>query len=183
MLAPMPKLQRSKPTAITSSGGLVILTDLDGVLCDPDSSSLAGARDALEVLGVRNVPVVLCSERSAAELICLQRMLDIRAPFICESGGAVYIPRDYFVEPIGGGNDADWEVIEFGAPYAEVSAALRRTAASLQIPLLHLDVREADQLSPALGRSLFGAEGSRARQYDAGFLIPACAAHTTPRTF
>ena len=31
----------------------------------------------------------------------MQRALDIREPFICESGAAVYIPRHYYVELTG----------------------------------------------------------------------------------
>src|SRR5438046_368848 len=65
MITTNPASCPSPSTVVASSGRLVILTDVDGVLCDPGTCSVADARAALEVLGARNVPVVLCSERSA----------------------------------------------------------------------------------------------------------------------
>lgn len=184
MFTPISMSHASPSTVVTSSGGLLILTDVDGVFCNPETRSVADARAALELLKAQEVPVVLCSERSAAELIWLQQALDIREPFICESGAAVYIPRDYYVELTGmGENGPDWEVIEFGLPYAKVNAALRRVAASLQIPILSLEDLDPDQLSRELGMTTSEAERALCRQYDAPFRILASDPHVTPRLF
>ena len=184
MITTNPASYPSPSTVVASSGRLVILTDVDGVLCDPGTCSVADARAALEVLGARNVPVVLCSERSAEELIWLQRALDIREPFICESGAAVYIPRNYYVELTGMDESGeDWEVIEFGSPYAEVSAALHRVAASLQIPILALDDFDRDQQSRELDMTMSGTEPAHCRQYDVQFSILGSGPHATPRLF
>jgi mannosyl-3-phosphoglycerate phosphatase len=114
----------------------------------------------------------------------LQHVLDIREPFICESGGAVYIPRGYF-----GGSDevdgegSDWEVIEFGRPYTEVNATLQRVAASLQIPILSLEELAAEQLSRELGTTALGAGPGRGRKYDGRFRILASDLHAKPKLF
>jgi mannosyl-3-phosphoglycerate phosphatase len=162
----------------------VILTDVDGVLCHPETRSLADARTALAVVEARNVPVVLCSERSAAELIWLQRALDIREPFICESGAAIYIPRDYYVELTGAEeNGTDWEVIEFGSSHAQVSAALSRVAASAQIPIGTLDDLDTDGSSRDPGLTMFETGRALCRQYDVRFRILTSDPHATPRLF
>jgi mannosyl-3-phosphoglycerate phosphatase family protein len=184
MITPIPMSHPSPSTVVASSGGLVILTDVDGVLCDPETCSVADARAALEILAARKVPVVLCSERSAAELIWLQRALDIREPFICESGAALYIPRDYYCELTGmDENGTDWEVIEFGSPYAKVSAALRRVATSLQIPIRSVDDLDPDQQSCELDMAMSETEPAHCRQYDVRFRILPSDPHAAPRLF
>ena len=184
MFTPVPSSLTSPSTAITSSGGLLILTDVDGVFCNLETHSLADARAAMEVLKAQGIPVVFCSDRSAVELIWLQQALDIRAPFICESGAAVYIPRDYYVELTGtGGNGADWEVIEFGLPYARVGAVLRRIAASLRIPILGFEELDPEQLSRELGMTASEATRALCRQYDVPFRILESDPHATPRLF
>jgi mannosyl-3-phosphoglycerate phosphatase family protein len=127
---------------------VVVITDVDGVLRHAESHSLAEAAPALEMLAAHGVPVVLCSEHSASELMALQRTLGLCHPFICEGGAALYIPGGYFsgLQDLGvtGG---DWEVIEFGVPRAEVAAALRRTAASLQIAIVTMDELSVDEVA------------------------------------
>jgi mannosyl-3-phosphoglycerate phosphatase family protein len=162
----------------------MILTDVDGVLCHAETRSVADARAAVGLLERQDVPVVLYSERSAAELVWLQHELDIREPFICESGAAVYIPRDYFVQlPRTSGNTGDWEVIEFGAPYATVVAALRRVAAALQIPIVGLDDLGAVQLSRELAMPVSDADRALSRQYDARFRLLTSDPAARPRLF
>lgn len=101
------------PVASTS---LVVLTDLDGTLCDPRTHSCDGARDALALLADRGIPVVLISDRTTGELMSLQRDLCLLHPFVCE-GAALYVPRGYFLglsrlgEPSG-----RWDVVRFRPP-------------------------------------------------------------------
>jgi mannosyl-3-phosphoglycerate phosphatase family protein len=145
---------------------------------------VADARAAVGLLERQDVPVVLYSDRSATELIWLQHELDIREPFICESGAAVYIPRDYFVQlPGTDGNTGDWEVIEFGAPYARVAGALRRAAAAQRIPIVGLDELGAAQLSREFATSVSDAERALSRQYDVRFRVLTSDPGARPRLY
>jgi mannosyl-3-phosphoglycerate phosphatase family protein len=182
MFTSIPSSLTSPSAPVTPSGGLLILTDVDGVFCDPGTRSVDEARATLEFLKAQDVPVVLCSERSAMELIWLQQTLGVRAPFICESGAAVYVPRDYYVELTGTGHHGpDWEVIEFGAPYPKVKATLRRAAASLQVPILCLDGLDPDRLSRELEITRDEAERALCRQYDVPFRILSADPHASQR--
>lgn len=99
------------------STSLVVLTDLDGTLCDPRTHSCDGARDALALLADRRIPVVLISDRTPGELTSLQRDLGLRHPFVCEGGAALYVPRGYFREFSRLGEPRRrWDVVRFRLP-------------------------------------------------------------------
>lgn len=68
----------------------IIFTDLDGTLLDHDTYSYAAASPALAEISARGFPLVLVSSKTRAELLALQRKLDLHTPFISENGAAVY---------------------------------------------------------------------------------------------
>ena len=94
---------------------IVVFTTVDGVLRHPDTGSCAEAREALQLLAARGVPVVLMSHDDASALQDVQRELGLEYPFICRGGAALYIPRGYFEELDGlSAGDEDWEIFQFG---------------------------------------------------------------------
>lgn len=69
---------------------LLIVTDLDGSLLDHHSYRWDAASDWLTELKRHEVPVVLCSSKTAAEIINLQKRLGLEGlPFIAENGAIV----------------------------------------------------------------------------------------------
>lgn len=163
--APLPQPQ-------PPSAGVVVLTDVDGVLRHADTRSLAEARPAIDALVRASAPVVLCSEHTAAELMWLQRELDLHHPLICEGGAGLYIPRGYFCDLTDLGTAAgEWEVIEFGTPHVETLAALRRVAESTQVALLPFSDLSVDDVATEGGLSLFEAHLARQRLYTEPFRI------------
>jgi predicted mannosyl-3-phosphoglycerate phosphatase (HAD superfamily) len=101
--------------ASSMATSIVVFTAVDGVLRHPESGSCAEAREALDLLAARGVPVVLMSHGDAAAVEALQQELGLQYPFICRSGALLYIPRGYFEELDGltSGDDA-WEIFQFG---------------------------------------------------------------------
>jgi len=77
---------------------LLISTDLDGTLLDHHSYSAAAAEPTLQRLQALDVPCILNTSKTFAELEPLRRQLGHRDPFIVENGAAVCIPRD---QPLG----------------------------------------------------------------------------------
>ncbi|OZG74656.1 mannosyl-3-phosphoglycerate phosphatase [Hahella sp. CCB-MM4] len=73
---------------------LLISTDLDGTLLDHHNYSAAAAEHELEVLRRLNVPCILNTSKTFAELIDLRPQLQHTDAFIVENGAAVYIPKD-----------------------------------------------------------------------------------------
>ncbi|MFG6075441.1 mannosyl-3-phosphoglycerate phosphatase-related protein [Erwinia sp. OPT-41] len=69
---------------------LMIVTDLDGSLLDHHTYSWEAAEAWLARLKAADIPIVICSSKTAAEIEPLQRALDIvGAPFIAENGAIV----------------------------------------------------------------------------------------------
>jgi mannosyl-3-phosphoglycerate phosphatase family protein len=154
------------------TSSVVIFTAVDGALRNSDSRSLVEARGAVAGLGLDEVPVVLCGVQTAAELRWLQRELGVRQPFICESGAALHVPRGYFADlPNLGEVTDDWEIIEFGPPHAEVDAVLRRTAATLEVPIVGLSDLSVEQVAYESNMTLVEAALVKRREYDEPFRI------------
>lgn len=76
---------------------LMIVTDLDGSLLDHYTYSFAAALPVLRQLQARDIPVVLCSSKTRAEMQSLREQLDLlECPYIVENGAAVYVPKSRY---------------------------------------------------------------------------------------
>lgn len=71
---------------------LLIVTDLDGSLLDHHDYNWNAASEWLARLKQHQIPLVICSSKTAAEIIPLQKRLGIvGAPFIAENGARVVL--------------------------------------------------------------------------------------------
>jgi len=108
-----PDSRHSSPTRQVATS-IVVFTAIDGAIRN-SHGSCEDARQALNLLSARDVPVILMSEGDAQEVQSLQRELALRDPFVCDGGASLYIPRGYFVELDGlTSGDEEWEVFHFG---------------------------------------------------------------------
>ena len=73
---------------------VVVITDLDGTLLDHDTYSFEPARPALARLKRDNIPLVLNSSKTAAEIIELRKMLGNHDPFVVENGTGIFVPAN-----------------------------------------------------------------------------------------
>jgi mannosyl-3-phosphoglycerate phosphatase family protein len=112
----------------------VIFTDLDGTLLDYHTYSFTAALPALELIQEKNIPLIICSSKTRAEIERWREKLDNSHPFVSENGGGIFIPRAYFSD-----NDLNalaqrqeqtdaYAVLILGTPYA----SLRRTLEELR---------------------------------------------------
>ncbi|WP_345829282.1 mannosyl-3-phosphoglycerate phosphatase-related protein [Pantoea sp. BRR-3P] len=77
---------------VLSLDSLMIVTDLDGSLLDHHDYNWDAASEWLTRLKQHQVPLVICSSKTAAEIIPLQKRLGITgAPFIAENGARVVL--------------------------------------------------------------------------------------------
>jgi mannosyl-3-phosphoglycerate phosphatase family protein len=107
---------------------LIIITDLDGSLLDARTYSFEDATPALEMIGRENIPLILCSSKTRAELEVYRKRLRNHHPFIAENGGGLYIPEGYFPFPLEGEVRNGCHVISLGTPYPKI----RRSFVSLR---------------------------------------------------
>jgi len=99
----------------------MVFTDLDGTLLDHDSYSFEPAREALDTLRRHDIPLVLSTSKTAAEVEPLHAALALGStPVIVENGSGIYDPR-------AGREDDD-------SAYRKIRAALDDLPADLRSP-------------------------------------------------
>ncbi len=85
---------------VLSLDSLMIVTDLDGSLLDHHDYNWDAASEWLTRLKQHQVPLVICSSKTAAEIIPLQKRLGITgAPFIAENGARVVLSGTHTAPP------------------------------------------------------------------------------------
>lgn len=75
---------------------LLVFTDLDGTLLDHHTYSFEPALPALNALKEKNIPLIICTSKTRAEIEKWRLELRTDHPFISENGGAIFIPKGYF---------------------------------------------------------------------------------------
>ena len=121
----MPSPKRKHPAGLPPKAGVVVFSDVDGTLLDFHTYSAKAAAAALRELKRLNVPLVLVSSKTKAELEELRKGLGIDAPFVSENGGAIFWPKSSVtVKPKGAKLVDSYWVREFGTPYASLRKAL-----------------------------------------------------------
>jgi mannosyl-3-phosphoglycerate phosphatase len=126
---------------------IIIFTDLDGSLLHPKTYSFEEALPALKLIKEKEMPLVLCSSKTRAEIEVYRERLGNNHPFISENGGGIFIPKGYFQSitltpalsqrereknlnprPSGEGGrrpgeGAEYEIITIGTPYEKIRIA------------------------------------------------------------
>ncbi len=110
------KLEMTDVSSNNQAFRAVVVTDLDGTLLDHQSYSYAPAQPALDWLAEQNIPLILASSKTAAEISSLQKKLNIEHPAIVENGGGVWIPSGYFA--------ANFHPTSPGTSYDEIEKTL-----------------------------------------------------------
>ncbi len=91
----------------------IIFTDLDGTLLDHHTYSWAPAQPSLFKLKELDIPVIICTSKTAAEVKELHHALQLTTPYIVENGAGIIFP------PEGPGERQTAHF--FGRPYQELT--------------------------------------------------------------
>ena len=151
---------------------IVVITDLDGTLLDQRTYSYEPSLPAVARLRELKISLVLCSSKTAAEIIPLQRELGLKDPFICESGGAIYFPQRYFKFPVAGMKPKMlFDVIEFGKDIVHLREALQQVARNCGFRVKSFGSMTFHEIMFLTGLTLDQAIYARQREYDEPFFI------------
>jgi len=154
------------------SESLVVVSDLDGTMLDHTTYSFDAARPAIEQLNNAQVPLVLCTSKTRAEVEAVRAALGNRHPFIVENGGGVYVPMGYFPFEIDGAEPRDsYLVIPIGDPYAELVLALGRASRASGVRVTGFANMSDDEVARATGMELQDARRARRREFDEPFVV------------
>ncbi|MGD0230521.1 MAG: HAD-IIB family hydrolase [Syntrophorhabdales bacterium] len=161
---------------------LVIFTDLDGTLLDGAYSFQAAAR-ALRLVRRASIPCIICSSKTRREIEHYRDRLENTDPFVSENGGGIFVPAGYFgfrlagwspVGPEGSppviDEEAGYEIIRLGVPYAGLRAALAEWR-TMGYPVTGFGDMSAEKVAALTGLSLHEAAMARMREFDEPFLL------------
>ncbi|MGE5305833.1 MAG: HAD-IIB family hydrolase [Alphaproteobacteria bacterium] len=159
-------------SAELSGRSLIIVTDLDGTLLDQQTYSYEASLPAIGRLQQRRIPIVFCSSKTAAEIISLQRELGLSEPFICESGGAIYLPPNYFpFEVTSAKRMRAFDAIEFGKNVDDLRRALGQAAQRCGVDAKSFGSMSFQEIMARTGLNANQARDAAQREYDEPFLI------------
>lgn len=105
---------------------LLIFTDLDGTLLDHHSYSFQAALPALEQIKQRQIPLILCTSKTAAEVAQLRQQLGINSPFIVENGTSVLLPPGKDILTSATSSEEPVTAHFFGKSYPQLLAVVQR---------------------------------------------------------
>jgi len=148
------------------------------LFADPDTlrggrhASLADTREALDGLDDRGVAVVLWGNETRAEMELIRADLNLRHPFVSESGGGLFLPAGYFEQaPANARPFAGYDVVDFGRPYPVVAAALHEVANKLKIGVNGFSGMSVQDVANDCRLSLAQARLATLREYDEPFRL------------
>lgn len=151
---------------------MVVFTDLDGTLLDHSTYSFEAAREALDELRARSIPLVIVSSKTRAEIEPLRSRLRNEHPFIVENGGAVVIPSAYFPFQLATATAHDpYVLVELGTSYSVLRRALKEIEKELGVELRGYGDMSLDEVVRRTGLSRPEAELAMQRHYDEPFVV------------
>ena len=151
---------------------VLIFTDLDGTLLDHHTYSFEPALPAIKVLKEKNIPLIICTSKTRAEIEKWRLELDNDHPFISENGGAVFIPKGYFSHKFCFEREKDnYLVIELGTPYSQLREILDRIRHALQLEIKGFGDLSFEEVGRLCGFSPEEARLAKKREYDEPFLL------------
>ena len=150
----------------------ILFTDLDGCLLDNDTYSFDEARPALDALRAENIPVIIVSGKTRAEIEPLRERLDHHDPFIAENGAAVFVPLNTFDFPLERSRRrSGYQIIELGTPYALLRDVLRQIEEAVGTPLRGFGDLSVDEVMANTGLAREDALRAMLREFDEPFLV------------
>lgn len=150
---------------------LIVVTDLDGTLLHPRTYSFEEALPALELMRQREIPLVICSSKTRAEIEVYRQRLDNTHPFISENGGGIYIPAGYFPFRGSGEQRGGYEVISLGSPYEEIRKRFTAMRDRLGIAVRGFGDMTEEEVAGLTGLAIEEARLAKQRDYEEPFIF------------
>jgi mannosyl-3-phosphoglycerate phosphatase len=153
--------------------GFMVFTDLDGTLLDHDTYRWDEAEPALTLCASHDVPVILVSSKTRAEINVLRFELGLASPFISENGGGIFFPVESVAEPPPDAFlDEDLWKWSLGSSYRDVVAALHEIREEMGWDIRGFADMTVDEISRITGLEPERARLAAMREYDEPFIAP-----------
>ncbi|MGD2125926.1 MAG: HAD-IIB family hydrolase [Desulfobacteraceae bacterium] len=150
----------------------LIFTDLDGTLLDHNTYRWEEAKPALAQCSSLQVPVVLVSSKTRAEMDVLRAEMGLSWPFISENGGGIFFPKEETPGPPPGAtiekNTWKWSL---GLPYERLVDALREIRKALRWNIRGFSDMTPEEICRLTGLDPESGRLAAMREFDEPFII------------
>ena len=144
----------------------LVFSDLDGTLLDHFTYQSTAAVDTLAQLKNANIPVILNTSKTLAELEIIHQDLNLNTPFIIENGAAIYIPIGTFsIQPADTITVGDYWVKSFCLPRQHWLTLLSEQTDEFTECYKGFSSISASTLAQITGLTLEEADRAKQRQY------------------
>ncbi len=137
---------------------VIVISDLDGTLLDHYTYQFDAARPALEYLKTLDIPLILNSSKTAAELIVIRQELDNHEPFIVENGAGIYLPKKE------NNNDA-YEVVRFSKDRKNILSVLQKLRDKHDLPFTGFNDMDIETIVSLTGLTKEQAKHAKKRDF------------------
>lgn len=164
--------KEEEQTGAHPSPFIVIFTDLDGTLLDHNSYGWQEAEPALRLCKESQIPLILVSSKTRAEIRALQQELGLSSPFISENGGGVFFPKEgkhpYPSDAILSHGVRKWSM---GPAYDFLVRALGEIRDEQGWKIRGFSEMTPEEISNITGLDLASARLASQREYDEPFIL------------
>lgn len=144
----------------------LIFTDLDGTLLDHHTYKTDAAHSTIKQLKTADIPIILNTSKTTAELLVIREQLALDTPFIIENGAAVFIPKHTFEkQPLNTITIDGYWVKEFSSPRKHWLTLLDKNTAEFKEQYKGFSSLSVAELSEITGLNLEEAKRAKQRQY------------------
>jgi len=151
---------------------IIIFSDLDGTLLTSDTYRWVDAMEAMELCNKLNIPIILVSSMTRAEIEVIREEMDLNTPFISENGGGIFFPLELYKKPLKDMViDGNYSKLELGVPYKILVGALREMRNKLGWSIKGFSDMNVEEIAYLTGLDLSMAYFASLREYDEPFLI------------
>jgi mannosyl-3-phosphoglycerate phosphatase family protein len=139
------------------------------------------AAEGMTEIEKRNIPLVLLTRDTRAQLEPLRRKIGNGHPFITEGGGGLFIPDGYFAIRLEGGRRVGrYLCVPFGRPSREAGAAVEDIAKQAGAEVVRYVEMSAREIASNTGMNERDAAASRDREFSERFFFAGNAAVAAP---
>jgi len=154
---------------------IIIFTDLDGTLLDSYTYSFKEALPSIRLLREKDIPLIICSSKTRAEIEYYRKKLKNEHPFISENGGGIFIPKGYFkIKSLDRRlrivRRRNYDVIVLGSPYKDLCRAIQELRKE-GYPVKGFSDMTTEEVAALTNLSVHEALMAKEREFDEPFLF------------
>lgn len=159
-------------TDLLEDMNLIIFTDLDGSLLDPETYRWDAAAAALKRCMQHNIAIICNTSKTSAEMIHFHSQLPLPWPAIVENGGGILYPpdaKDSFSP--NAEHKGRWYTRALGPSYSEIRKAMQQIRDSTKIGLKGFGDMPIAEIQAFTGLDDESVRRSVCREFDEPFLL------------